>query len=243
MSHSSRKARAFLAFVAVVGLGFAVRGADDAHKNDVLKPGAEKPAHAIVLFDGADEEAHWTPANWPVKNGAMVSEKQDISTRDKFTDYQLHLEFNEPKLGPEFKSQDRGNSGVYQQGRYEIQVLDSYHNDTYAKGGCAAVYGVKDPLKNMAKPPGEWQTYDITFHAAKFKEGKKVENAHVTLYWNGELVQDNTEIPGPTGGGQPEADAPGPIRLQYHNHSVRFRNLWIVPIGGKTELATKDEAK
>jgi hypothetical protein len=220
-----RTFRAFLALISVVGLTGLSAHADD---KDILKPGTDKPAEAIVLFDGKDT-SHWQP-QWPVVDGAMVAEKQDISTRDAFTDYKLHIEFNEPTLGPEFKSQDRGNSGVYQQGRYEIQVLDSYHNDTYAKGGCASVYGVADPLKNMAKPPGEWQTYDITFHAAKYKDGKKVENAHVTIYWNGELVQDNTEIPGPTGGGHPESDTPGPIRLQFHNHAVKFQNIWIVPI-------------
>ena len=252
MPQPTRKARALLSAVTLIALsGFALAAPNDSEGghdaqarktttagNEVLKPGAEKPANAVVLFDGKDV-SHWEPANWPVKDEAMVSEKNDIATKDKFTDYQLHLEFNEPKLGPEFKSQDRGNSGVYQQGRYEIQVLDSFNNPTYPKGGCASVYGVADPLKNMAKPPGEWQTYDITFHAARFENGKKVQNAHVTLYWNGELVQDNTEIPGPTGGGSKEEDTPGPIRLQYHHHSVQFRNIWIVPTGGKTTAEKK----
>lgn len=200
-----------------------------ARADDILKPGTERPKDAMVLFDGTDT-SQWNSNDWPIKEGAMVSDKHDIATKEKFKDYQLHLEFNEPKLGPEFKGQDRGNSGVYQQGRYELQVLDSYNNETYANGSCAAVYGVKAPAKNAAKPPGEWQTYDITFHAAKFKEGKKVENAHITVYWNGELVQDNTEIPHQTGGGDPEQDTPGSIRLQYHHHSVQFKNIWIVPL-------------
>ena len=213
-----------LGLLAVAGIsGLAIAA------EDVLKPGAEKPKDAVVLFDGKDT-SQWEPGDWQIEDGAMVSKDHDIKTKEKFGDYQLHLEFNEPKLGPEFKGQDRGNSGVYQQDRYELQVLDSYHNDTYANGACAAVYGVKAPLKNMAKPPGEWQTYDITFHAAKFKDGKKAGNAHITVYWNGELVQDNTEIPGPTGGGARETDEPGPIRLQYHHHSVRFRNIWIAPL-------------
>jgi len=216
--------RAIAVAVAIATLGGVLRAADD-----VLKPGAEKPKDALVLFDGADV-SHWDSTDWPIEDGAMVSKKHDISTKDKFTDYQLHLEFNEPMLGPEFKSQDRGNSGVYQQGRYELQVLDSYHNETYPDGACAAIYGIKAPLKNAAKPPGEWQTYDITFHAAKYKDGKKVENARITVYWNGELVQDNTEIPHPTGGGDPETDAAGPIRLQFHNHAVRFKNIWIVAL-------------
>ena len=195
----------------------------------ILKPGTEKPADAVVLFDGKDT-SQWDSNDWPVEDGVMTSAKHDISSKEKFTDYQLHLEFNEPSLGPEFKGQDRGNSGVYQQGRYELQVLDSYNNETYANGACAAVYGIKAPLKNVAKPPGEWQTYDITFHAAKYQDGKKTENAHITVYWNGELVQDNTEIPHSTGGGAKEEDTPGPIRLQFHHHSVKFRNIWIVPL-------------
>lgn len=200
--------------------------------DEVLKPGTEKPADAITLFDGTNT-SHWEPVGekmWQIEDGVLVDDANDIQTKDKFKDYQLHLEFNEPMLGPEFKSQDRGNSGVYQQGRYEIQVLDSFNNPTYAKGGCAAVYGVADPLKNVPKPPGEWQTYDITFHAAKYDGDKKVQDAHVTLYWNGELVQDNTDIPNSTGGGAKEEDTPGPIRLQWHNHHVKFRNIWIVPL-------------
>ena len=229
-THTTRKV---LTLVAMVGLGAISAKAED----DVLKPGTEKPANAFVLFDGTDA-THWSP-QWPVKDGAMTSEKSDSTCKEKFTDYKLHLEFNAPKLGPEFKGQDRGNSGVYQQGRYELQVLDSYNNETYATGACGAVYGVKAPSKNMAKPPGEWQTYDITFHAAQFKDGKKVGNAHITVYWNGEKVQDNTEIPGPTGGGNKEEDTPGPIRLQYHHHSVQFKNIWIVALDDKTSGVEK----
>jgi hypothetical protein len=219
--------RAALALTALLSFGMSAAHAAD----DVLKPDTVKPANAVVLFDGTDT-SHWDP-QWPVKDGAMTSEKKDSTSKEKFTDYKLHLEFNEPLLGPEFTGENRGNSGVYQQGRYEIQVLDSYEGKIYP-GACAAVYGVKAPAKNAAKPPGQWQTFDITFHAAKYKEGKKTENAHVTVYWNGELVQDNTEIPKSTGGGAKEEDTPGPIRLQYHHHSVQFRNIWVVPLDEKT---------
>ncbi|HWE92972.1 MAG TPA: DUF1080 domain-containing protein [Tepidisphaeraceae bacterium] len=225
VTRSSKFLRGALAGMAVAAAMGGAAWAADA----ILKPGAEKPKDAVVLFDGKDT-SHWEQNLWGVKDGVMVSEKGDTATKDKFKDYQLHLEFNEPKLGPEHKGQDRGNSGVYQQGRYELQVLDSYNNETYADGACGAIYGVKAPSKNMAKPPGEWQTYDITFHAAKFKDGKKVENAHITVYWNGEMVQDNTEIPHSTGGGAKEEDTPGPIRLQFHGHSVQYRNIWIVPL-------------
>jgi uncharacterized membrane protein YgcG len=202
----------------------------------VLKPGTEKPASAITLFDGTSA-AKWLP-EWPVKDGAMTSEKADTCTKDTFTNYQLHLEFNEPHLGSQFKGQNRGNSGVFQQGRYELQILDSYNNDTYADGACAAVYGIQAPLKNVAKPPGEWQTYDITFHAARYDAvGKKIGNARITVYWNGELVQDNTEIPHCTIGAAGEERAPGPIRLQYHKHEVQFRNIWIVPLAPNRAVA------
>ena len=228
--------RRSLAGLAVLGLGAMALAADDSSHENVLKPGTERPASAVVLFDGKDA-SHWTvagsdkPCNWEVEDGTLVDDKNDIETREKFKDFQLHLEFNEPKLGAEFKGQDRGNSGVYLQNRYELQVLDSYHNDTYADGACGALYGIKAPLKNMAKPPGEWQTYDVTFEAAKFENGKKVQDAHATVYWNGELVQDNTDLPHPTGGGAKEEDAPGPIKLQWHHHHVRFRNIWIVAEG------------
>jgi len=223
-------ARLWLGLIAVAATGGLAVAADS-----VLKPGTEKPADAVVLFDGKDA-SQWTvfnskdPANWPVEDGALVSAKNDIASKARFKDFQLHVEFNEPKLGPEFKGQDRGNSGVYLQGRYELQVLDSFHNDTYANGACGAIYLVKAPLVNAAKPPGEWQTYDITFHMARFENGKKVKDAHVTVYWNGQLVQDNTDIPHPTGGGAKETPEGGPIRLQFHHHSVRFRNIWIVPV-------------
>ena len=159
----------------------------------------------------------------------MVTASHDVATKQKFKDFQLHLEFYEPVLGPEFKGQDRGNSGVYLQGRYELQVLDSYHNETYANGACGSIYGIKAPLTNAAKPPGQWQTYDITFHAARYEDGKKTKDAHVTVYWNGKLVQDSTDIPHSTGGGEPESAAGGPIRLQFHHHAVKYRNIWIVP--------------
>ena len=231
MSNRTATRRLVLRVSVIGSLALALGGFAPA-ADEILKPGAEKPADAVALFDGKDT-SHWEPVGktmWEVEDGAMVDNANDIQTKDKFKDYQLHLEFNEPMLGPEFKDQDRGNSGVYQQGRYELQVLDSYNNPTYAKGGCGAIYLIADPLKNMAKPPGEWQTYDITFHAARWDGDKKVKNAFITVYWNGELVQDNTEIPHSTGGGAKEEDTPGPIRLQWHNHHVRFRNIWIVPL-------------
>jgi hypothetical protein len=239
MNLSSRRPllRHSIMAVAALGLSAMALAADNPSNTntEILKPGTQRPADAVVLFDGKDA-SKWEPVGktmWPVEDGVLVDTDNDIQTKDKFKDFQLHLEFNEPKLGPEFKGQDRGNSGVYLQGRYELQVLDSYHNETYADGACAAIYGIKPPLKNAAKPPGQWQTYDITFHAAKFDNGKKVQDARVTVYWNGELVQDNTDITHSTGGGAKEEETLGPIRLQYHHHHVTFRNIWIVPESGQ----------
>jgi len=214
--------------VAVIAIGGLARAADE-----ILKPGTERPADAQVLFDGKDA-SQWVifgqkdAADWPIEDGSLVTAGHDIATKKVFKDFKLHIEFNEPVLGPEFKGQDRGNSGVYLQGRYELQVLDSFHNDTYANGACGAIYGVSAPLTNAAKRPGEWQTYDITFHAAQFDNEKKVKDARVTVYWNGQLVQDDTKIPGSTGGGLPESARGGPIRLQFHHHAVKFRNIWII---------------
>ncbi len=203
----------------------------------ILKPGTQKPANAIVLFDGSNTD-QWTssdgksPAKWKIDETekAMTAGGGDIVTKPKFGAYQLHLEWKEPMPKPEQKGQDRGNSGVYQQERYELQVLDSYENDTYANGACGAISGQTPPAKNVCKPPGQWQTYDITLTPAKFETGKKTADARITVYQNGELIQDNTDIKGPTPGGKPESEQPGSIRLQDHGHPVEFRNIWIVPM-------------
>lgn len=202
---------------------------------DVLKPGSPKPAGAVVLFDGSDLSL-WTsrgsdkPSTFKLEDGAMVAADLDTDTKEKYRAFQLHLEWMEPQSPADLQGEARGNSGVYVQCRYEIQILDSYGTDKPGKGDCGAVYRQTPPLKNACKKPGEWQTYDITFHPARFKEGKKVMNARVTVYQNGELVQDNTEITGSTGRGDKEEDTARPLRLQYHHAPVKFRNIWIVPL-------------
>jgi hypothetical protein len=158
--------------------------------------------------------------------------KADIETKDKYKDFKLHVEFDPELSDPNATGEGRANSGVYLQGRYEIQVMDSYNQKLYP-GACASVYGQKAPDKNMAKPVGEWQSYDIEFHAAKFDGDKKIAPARVTIIWNGEKVQDNVDIKGSTGGGYKETAEGGPIRLQYHHNPVRFRNIWIVPLEEK----------
>jgi membrane-bound lytic murein transglycosylase len=194
------------------------------------------PSDAVVLFDGKDL-SHWTDkdgktAMWKVENGyvEVAAGSGYIATRDSFGDCQLHVEFAEPSPGVG-ESQQRGNSGVFLMSQYEIQVLDSYENKTYADGQAAAVYGQYPPLVNASRPPAQWQTYDIIFHRAHFKDGKVTSRARVTVLHNGVLVQDNVELTGPTAHGERPPYKPGPdklpLQLQDHSYPVRFRNIWI----------------
>jgi len=195
------------------------------------------PSDAVVLFDGKDL-SKWThkdgsAAKWKVESGyaEVVPKTGYIYTREAFGDCQLHVEFSEP-VPPKGESQERGNSGVFLMGLYEIQVLDSYENKTYADGQASAVYGQYPPLVNASRPPALWQTYDIVFHGPRFdKDGKLLRPARVTVLHNGVLVQDNVEPSGPTAHGErPPYKAHAeklPLALQDHNNPVRFRNIWI----------------
>ena len=194
------------------------------------------PSDAVVLFDGKDL-SHWVdkdgkPARWKVENGFMevAAKTGNISTHDSFGDCQLHVEFAEPSP-PSGESQERGNSGVFLMGLYEIQVLDSYQNRTYADGQASAVYGQHPPLVNASRPPAQWQTYDIIFHRPRFEGDKVLHPARVTVLHNGVLVQDNVELTGPTAHGErPAYKAHAdklPLQLQDHGNPVRYRNIWI----------------
>jgi hypothetical protein len=172
-------------------------------------------------------------AQWKVENGYLeVAPKTGmISTREGFGDCQLHVEFSEP-TPPHGDSQERGNSGVFLMGLYEIQVLDSFENKTYADGQASAVYGQYPPLRNASRPPGQWQAYDIIFHRPRFDSaGNLLKPARVTVLHNGVLVQDNVELTGPTGHHMRPPYKPGPdklpLQLQDHNNPVHFRNIWI----------------
>ncbi len=195
------------------------------------------PSDAVVLFDGKDlsKWAHkdGSPAKWKVESGYLetVPKTGYIYTREAFGDCQLHVEFAEP-APPKGESQGRGNSGVFLMGLYEIQVLDSYENKTYADGQAAAVYGQYPPLVNASRPPGRWQSYDIVFHGPRFDNaGKLLRPARVTVLHNGVLVQDNVELSGPTAhkARPPYSPQPEklPLALQDHSNPIRFRNIWI----------------
>jgi hypothetical protein len=193
------------------------------------------PSDAVVLFDGKDLSA-WqskdgSAAKWKVGSGYFetVPKTGYIYSMKAFGDCQLHVEFATPAPAVG-EGQDRGNSGVFLMGLYEIQVLDSYDNRTYADGSAAAVYGQYPPLVNASRAPGQWQTYDIVFHAPKFGDGKLVKKARVTVLHNGVLVQDNVEIQGTTSTEKPEYNSGPeklPLALQDHNHPVRYRNIWV----------------
>jgi len=208
----------------------------------VIDPGpaglpAPPPSDAVVLFDGKDL-SNWTdykgnPAKWKVENGYMevVGKAESIQTKQGFGDCQLYVEWAAPA---EVKGdgQDRGNSGVYLMKLYEVQVLDCYDNKTYADGMTAAIYGQYPPLVNACRKPGEWQTFNIIFHAPRFdKEKKLISPARMTIFHNGILVHDNAVLTGPTEHKirLPYVAHPDklPVMLQEHGNPVRYRNIWI----------------
>ncbi len=208
----------------------------------VVDPGPERPpvpapSDAVVLFDGHDlskwHSDRGGPAGWKVQDGYMevTPGTSNIQTTDAFGDCQLHVEFAEP-VPATGESQERGNSGVYLQSTYEVQVLDSYHNDTYPDGQAAAIYGEYPPLVNASRPPGQWQTYDIIFHGPRFDAaGTLTRPARMTVFHNGVLVQDDAVLVGPTANqARPpyKAHPPRmPLLLQNHGNPVRFRTIWI----------------
>jgi hypothetical protein len=202
--------------------------------------GAKPPKNAIVLFDGKNFD-EWKHSNkkegedsvkWELVDGAMEVKPGtgSIITRKEFTDVKLHLEFRTPFM-PEARGQGRGNSGVYLQGRYEVQVLDSYGLEG-RDNECGGIYTVAPPIVNMCAPPMQWQTYDITFLAPRFDSaGKRISKPTLTVLHNGVLVHEKIEARGPTtaalGG---KATEPGGIYLQDHGNRVQYRNIWLVEL-------------
>lgn len=209
----------------------------------IITPGEAKtnsaPSDAIVLFDGKDlskwEQPDGSAAAWVVKNGIVTVNKKsgDIRTKEKFGSFQLHLEWSVP-VDIQGESQSRGNSGVYLQGKYEIQILDNYKNETYANGMAGSIYKQTAPLANPMRKPGDWNVYDIIYTAPVFKEdGTYLYRPRVTIIMNGVVVQNNTEILGTTeyiGFPKTEKHGDGPILLQMHgdpSKAISFRNIWI----------------
>jgi hypothetical protein len=209
----------------------------------IIQPGIadyDAPSDAIVLFKGTDLNSEWTdmqgnPSKWIIKDGALVSVKGAgfLKSKRKFESFQLHIEWRTPSEVTG-ESQGRGNSGVYIQELYEVQVLDSYNNRTYRNGQAASIYKQSAPLVNACRKPGEWQVYDIIYTAPTFGNDSTIYVAppRVTVLQNGVLVQNNVSLRGPTEYiGVPEyfirKHGPGSIELQDHGNPVGYRNIWI----------------
>ncbi len=212
---------------------------------------ASPPTDAIVLFDGSDDLSAWEPQVedadlWPVVDGVLMTnafgdraaegvQVSGVRTKEAYGDMQLHLEFRVPVTSTNASGQQYGNSGVYFMEKYEVQVLNSYENETYADGSAASLYGWKPPLVNASRPPGEWQSYDIVFEAPKFDEdGVLEEPAYVTMFHNGILVHNRQELLGVTiwrNVAEYEAHpAKLPFALQHHGETVHYRNIWLRPL-------------
>jgi hypothetical protein len=246
-SKTASKKEGFKDTPMIPGTPWHVHDSDRPHPK-VVTPGTcstpEKvgtaPSDAIVLFDGSNLD-QWRsgdgPAKWKIEDGAMVMVPGTgpLMTRKEFGDCQLHVEFATPKP-PKGSGQGRGNSGILLMGRYEIQVLDSYENVTYADGQAAAVYGQYPPLVNASRPPGEWQTYDILFTAPVFDGDKLIKPASETVLHNGVAVHNHVEPIGPMvyralARYKPHGPK-GPLGLQDHGNPLRFRNIWIRELRG-----------
>lgn len=184
--------------------------------------GAKAPAGAVVLFDGSNTDA-WAQGKLTEQKVLQVP----CLTKEKFKDFQLHIEFMSGYM-PEARGQDRGNSGVYLQQRYEIQVLDSF-GLTGEDNECGGIYKTAKPKVNMCFPPLTWQTYDVDYTAPKYDGEKKVAKAKVTIKHNGVTIMENQEIDKETGGGQKETNTPGALYVQGHGDTVFVKNVWIVP--------------
>lgn len=216
---------------------------NDRPKPPVVAPGpnnlpVKAPADAIMLFDGTDlskwvQARDSSAAQWVVRDGYFEVKPGtgDLRTKDGFGDVELHIEWAAPSPA-RGSDQNRGNSGVYLMSLYELQVLDSWENPTYADGQAGAIYGQFPPLVNASRPPGEWQSYDVVFHRPRWdSSGSLIRPATMTVHHNGILVQDNVTLSGPTAHYrrppyEKHADRL-PILLQDHGHPVRYRNIWL----------------
>jgi Domain of Unknown Function (DUF1080) len=241
--------RFFCATAAIVTAALAVSAADDPYGDlgdlKINKPEDKEhvksvppPEGAIVLFDGKSLDG-WVKrgnakdkATWKLLDGGvMQTQGGDIMTEKTFDGhFKLHVEFRVPYM-PNAKGQGRGNSGVYLQGRYEVQVLDSYGLES-KNNDCGAIYGVAAPLVNACKAPTIWQSYDIDYTAPQCEDGKKKEPAQVTVYQNGVKIHEDVKIPvnNTTAGMSTDPCTPGPILLQDHGNPVQFRNIWLVEV-------------
>ena len=191
----------------------------------------EPPSDAIVLFDGTDMSQWHGGQRWIIEDGAATVAGGGVTSKQAFGSCQVHLEWASPEK-VKGEGQGRGNSGIHLMGHYELQILDSYENETYPDGQAAAIYKQQPPLVNVCRAPGEWQSYDIIFNAPKFSDDGTVERpATMTVLHNGVLVQNHFELTGETAWHKPPAYTKHadklPLKLQFHGNPVRFRNIWV----------------
>ncbi len=214
----------------------------DEPRPPIVTPGAtpsQAPSDAIVIFDGTDtsklSDEGGNPTKWIINDeGALECTKKagTVRTKQEFGSIQLHIEWATPKK-IEGAGQGRGNSGVFFQGIYELQVLCSHENPTYADGQAGAIYGQKKPLVDVSRPAGEWQTYDVIYHRPIFKDrtNEVIRPATITVFHNGVLIQDNWEIKGTTHHKRTAEyryhPDKLPLKLQDHNNAIRYRNIWV----------------
>lgn len=231
-------------------IALQAEGAEVYYRNIDLRPLAYTPPPedaAVLLGPGASAPDAWQsrvggPADWPVQGGVMTvnstavpgdaASSNDIRSAQTFGDMHLHMEFKVPVTPEGLPEQERGNSGVFLQGRYEVQILDSFGQVLGGHNDVGAIYGRADATLNAALPAGTWQTYDVQFRAPRWSEGQKTEDARVTVYLNGERVQADVPISASTLLGAPEADSDGPVVVQDHGSAVQFRNIWVAPPDG-----------
>ena len=243
--------------VGIIVLGLGVSASDAAfgqrwisgipwQQPPVVEPGEDRdpPSDTIVLFDGENLDAWDGGDQWDLRDGYAIARNRDIRTKQHFGDVQLHVEFASPSEA-RGRGQGRGNSGVFLMDRYEVQILDSWENETYFEGQAASIYNQAPPLVNASRPPGEWQTLDIIFTAPRFDDDGQLQSpAYVTVLHNGVLVQNHWEVQGVTHFNRPpdyRAHGPGPIRLQHHGDPVKFRNIWVREVR-QTPAVEEEEA-
>jgi len=235
---------------ALVGLGLfaavqsAVAGDPGTTRGIIDIAKQERPADAVTLVgpDGYNLVPEGKdPTKWVFKDGILTASPvwDSVLTKDTYQDFRMHVEFNVNEVKDAKDPEADGNSGIYIQQRYEIQILNSFGvpEADYKPSYCGSIYRQKKPDRLVCKKAGEWQSYDIAFRAARFDGQKKTENARITVYQNGELIHDDYSITGKTGVGEKEGPEPRPIKLQGHHNPVRFRNVWIQKLSLDAEEA------
>jgi hypothetical protein len=233
---------ALVVAAAAADLG-TTRGAIDISK-------ADRPADAVILV-GAEGHSLVPegpgPTRWAFADGVLTASPawDSVLTKEGYQDFRMHVEFNVNEVKDAKDPEADGNSGIYIQQRYELQILNSFGvpEADYKPSYCGSIYRQKMPDRLVSRKAGDWQSYDIVFRAARFDGEKKSENARITVYQNGELIHDDHAITGKTGAGEKEGPEPRPIKLQGHHNPVRFRNVWIRNLSPGAMPPTKPEPR